>query len=43
MTNKEKAMLIKVRLNTIRARGKQFDCPGVVKKLERQLRNLNEE
>ena len=40
MTKEEKKMLIQTRLNNIRARGKQFDCPGVVKKLERQLRNL---
>ena len=35
-----KALLLKVRINNIKARGKHVDCPGVLKKLERQLRNL---
>lgn len=35
-----KALLLRVRINNIKARGKHVDCPGVLKKLERQLRNL---
>ena len=35
-------LLLKVRINNIKARGKYIDCPGVLKKLERQLRNLED-
>jgi len=41
MTNAEKKMLLETRLKSVKARGKSEDCPGVVKKLERQIRNLN--
>ena len=41
MQNEQKKMVIlKARLNTIKARGKHVDFPGVVQKLERQIRNL---
>jgi len=40
MTKAEKKMILEVRLNNILSRDKQFDCPGVVKKLQRQIRNL---
>jgi hypothetical protein len=40
MTNTEKLQILKIRLNTVKARGKYLDCPGVVQKLERQIRNL---
>lgn len=40
MTKAEKKMILEVRLNNILSRGKQFDCPGVMKKLQRQIRNL---
>lgn len=41
MQNEQKKMVIlKARLNAIKARGKYEEFPGVVKKLERQIRNL---
>ena len=42
MNKKEKMKLrYQVRLNTIKARGKYFENPGVVRKLERQIRNCD--
>lgn len=32
--------ILKARLRVIKSRGKHIDCPGVVKKLERQIRKL---
>ena len=42
MTKAEKKMLLEIRLNNIKSRGKYMDCPGVAKKLERKIRNLSE-
>lgn len=36
----DKLKVLKVRLNTIIARGKSEEFPGVRRKLERQIRNL---
>lgn len=36
----DKLKVLKVRLNTIIARGKTIEFPGVRRKLERQIRNL---
>ena len=33
-------LLLKVRINNIKARGKYMDCPGVLHKLERKLMRL---
>lgn len=41
MTKEEKVLTYKVRLNKIKARDEWWKTPGVVKKLERQIRNLN--
>ncbi len=41
MKNEDKKMLLMTRLNKVRSRGKSEDCPGVVRKLERQIRNLS--
>ena len=35
-----KLTYLKARLQVIKSRGKDIDCPGVVKKLERQIRKL---
>ena len=43
MTKEQKLTKLKVRLNTIKARGKDEDCPGVRRKIERQIRNLEKE
>ena len=40
MTNAEKKLILQTRLHKVLSRGRQLDCPGVVRKLERQLRNL---
>ena len=41
MTRKDKLLAKKNRLNTIEGRGnKNIKCPGVVKKLKREIRNL---
>ena len=43
MTKTEKKLLLETRLNKVKSKGKHIDCPGVVRKLERQIRNLTEE
>lgn len=43
MTKEQKLISLKVRLNAIKARGKDEDCPGVRQKIERQIRNLERE
>lgn len=43
MTKEQKLVGLKVRLNTIKARGRYEDCPGVKRKIERQIRNLEKE
>lgn len=40
MTKTEKLTYLKARLQVIKSRGKCVDCPGVVKKLERQIGKL---
>ena len=40
MTNEEKLLILKVRLHKLEASAKNSDCPGVVRKLQRQIRNL---
>lgn len=40
MTNEEKLVLLKVRLHKLESSVKNQDCPGVVRKLQRQIRNL---
>lgn len=44
MTNKDKLSAKKNRLNTLKNRGnKNIKCPGVIKKLTREIRNLEQE
>ena len=43
MTKEQELTKLKVRLNTIKARGKDEDCPGVRRKIERKIRNLERE
>lgn len=40
MTNQEKAQILKVRLKALKTRPTATDAPGVIKKVERQIRNL---
>ena len=40
MTNEERLLILKVRLHKLEASVKNSDCPGVVRKLQRQIRNL---
>ena len=40
MTREQKKQVLEARLNNVKARGRYTDNPGVVRKLERQLRNL---
>lgn len=40
MTKEEKLMLLKDRYNKLAASPKNIKCPGVRRKLERQIRNL---
>lgn len=40
MTIEQKITLKKDRLNKLEQNGKNIDCPGVVKKLRREIRNL---
>lgn len=40
MTREEKLVLMKNRLNTLEGSIKNIKCPGVIKKLRRQVRNL---
>ena len=40
MQKEQIKQILEVRLHKIRARGKYIDCPGVVQKIERQIRNL---
>ena len=42
MTREQKKQILEVRLNNVKARGKHTENPGVVRKLERQLRNLTD-
>lgn len=40
MTKEEKLRVLKFRLHIIRERDKSLESPGVMHKLERQIRNL---
>lgn len=40
MSKAERLTYLKTRLRVVKSRGKDVDCPGVVRKLERQIRNL---
>lgn len=41
MTNTAKYELLKNRLNVLTSNGKNIKSPGIIKKLERQLRNMD--
>ena len=41
MTKDQKKQVLEVRLNSVKARGKHLENPGVVQKIERQIRNLS--
>ena len=41
MTNEQKQLAKQVRLNAILGRGTYIKCPGVMRKLKRDIRNLN--
>lgn len=43
MTREDKLMIMKNRLATLKGSKKNIKCPGVVRKLERQVRNLEAE
>lgn len=43
MTKEEKLTLLKSRYNKLAASSKNVKCPGVRRKLERQIRNLEKE
>lgn len=40
MTREEKLVLMKNRLSVLKGSVKNIKCPGVVRKVERQIRNL---
>lgn len=40
MTKEQKKRILEVRLNNVKSKGKHTENPGVVRKIERQLRNL---
>ena len=42
MTKEQKKLILVNRLNRVRSKGKYMDCPGVVRKLKRQIRNLED-
>ena len=42
MTNEQKLFALKVRLHNLKNNNKNEDSPGVVHKLERKVRNLEE-
>ena len=39
-TKEQEKLMLEVRIAHIKSRGYYEDCPGVLKKLERKLRNL---
>lgn len=43
MTTQEKLALMKMRLEKLKASPKNIKCPGVVRALEREIRNLQRE
>jgi len=40
MTREEKILLLRVRLHRLESSAKNQDCPGVITKVKRQIRNL---
>lgn len=42
MENKDKLLAMEIRLHKLKTNGKNSDSPGVVKKLERKIRNLKQ-
>ena len=42
MTNEQKLALMKNRLTVLESNGKNVKCPGVVRKLHRQIRNMKQ-
>jgi len=40
MTREQKKAILENRLNTLKGSPKNIKCPGVVRKLTRQLRNI---
>lgn len=40
MTTAERILILQVRLKKLKSSEKSIDCPGVVRKVERQIRNL---
>lgn len=43
MSKEQRLALMKNRLSTLKGSPKNLKCPGVVRKLERQLRNMENE
>lgn len=43
MSKEQRLALMKNRLSTLKGSQKNVKCPGVVRKLERQLRNMENE
>lgn len=43
MTDRDKILILKVRLHKLESSAKNSDCPGVVRKLQRQIRNLEKQ
>lgn len=42
MTNSDKIIALKVRLHKLESNGKNVDSPGIVNKLRRQIRKLED-
>ena len=42
MTNEQKIAIMKNRLIVLESNGKNVKCPGVVRKLHRQIRNMEQ-
>lgn len=40
MTKEQRILILEARLRRVKAKGKSYEAPGVVNKIERQLRNL---
>ena len=40
MTDTDKLLILQVRLHKLRSSKKNLDCPGVTRKIQRQIRNL---
>ena len=42
MTNEQKIAIMKNRLTILESNSKNVKCPGIVKKLHRQIRNMEQ-